>query len=106
MKTYLITIKHDNGTLAVQTTATDRYAAISNVMQSEGCPRSAIESAKKINERKTEDYFLLLANYGQGWEEETEEKSKKELRERIKEYRSAAPQYQYKMKFGRRKIKA
>jgi len=58
----------------------------------------------KTYQRKTEDYYLLLANYGQGWEEETKETTYKEIKERAKEYRLNAPMYQYKIKCGRRKI--
>jgi len=55
--------------------------------------------------RKTKDTYILLANYGQGWEEETEETTYKELKERLKEYRQNAPQYSYKGIIKRVKIK-
>lgn len=38
-------------------------------------------------ERKTKDVYILLSNYGYGWEEEIEEDTYKEIRQRIKEYR-------------------
>lgn len=39
--------------------------------------------------------FVLLANYGQGWEDETVEQTHKEIVERLHEYRENAPQYSY-----------
>lgn len=41
--------------------------------------------------------YVLLANYGHGdgWEEETIESTRKEILERLKEYRENAPQYSY-----------
>ena len=54
--------------------------------------------------RKTTDQYQLLANYGQGWEVETTEETRKEIKERLKEYRSNAPMYQYKIKTVRVKI--
>lgn len=43
--------------------------------------------------RKTTDTFVLLVNYGQGYEEETEEQTFKEIKERLKEYRENCPEY-------------
>lgn len=37
-------------------------------------------------QRKTRDIFILMTNYGYGWEEEVAEYSYKEIRERAKEY--------------------
>lgn len=37
--------------------------------------------------RKTKDIYILMSNYGYGWEEELEEDTHKEIRQRIKEYR-------------------
>jgi len=57
-------------------------------------------------ERKTKDEFVLLANYGfgHGYEEEIIEESFKEIKERLKEYRTNAPQYAYTYKKRRVKI--
>ena len=55
-------------------------------------------------QRKTKDEFVLLANYGQGWEEETTEATRKEIFERLKEYRENAGQYSYTYKKRRVKI--
>lgn len=38
-------------------------------------------------ERKTKDIYILMSNYGYGWEEELEEDTHEEIRQRIKEYR-------------------
>lgn len=56
--------------------------------------------------RKTKDTYVLLANYGQGWEEETSENSWREIKERLKEYRENAGQYSYSWKKVREKITA
>lgn len=37
--------------------------------------------------RKTKDNYILLSNYGYGWEEEVIESTYKEIKERLKEYR-------------------
>ncbi len=39
-------------------------------------------------QRKTVDTYILLTNYGDGWNEELEETSRKEIRQRAKEYRA------------------
>ncbi len=56
--------------------------------------------------RKTKDTFILLANYGygHGYEEETEENSYADIKQRLKEYRENAPQYSYTYKKKRVKI--
>lgn len=54
--------------------------------------------------RKTTDEYQLLANYGQGWEVETTEETRAEIKERLKEYRANAPQYSYKTVKKRVKI--
>jgi hypothetical protein len=54
--------------------------------------------------RKTRDEYVLLADYGYGYEEETAEETSKEIRQRLKEYRENAPQYLYKIKVKRVKI--
>jgi len=46
--------------------------------------------------RKTRDEYQMFSDYGQGWEHELSEDTWKEMRERLKEYRSNAPQYRYK----------
>ncbi len=37
-------------------------------------------------QRKTTDTYILLTNYGYGWEEELEESSRREIRQRAREY--------------------
>lgn len=56
--------------------------------------------------RKTKDEYKLLANYGygHGWEIETTEETRKDIKRRYKEYRENAPQYQYKIILKRVKI--
>lgn len=54
--------------------------------------------------RKTKDIFVLLANYGQGFEEEIIEYSYKDIKVRLKEYRENCPQYSFKYKIKREKI--
>lgn len=36
--------------------------------------------------RKTEDLYILMGNYGDSWDEETAEKTRKDIRQRLKEY--------------------
>lgn len=55
--------------------------------------------AKKIN--KFIYGYKISVNYGQGYEYECFETSFREARERIKEYRSNAPQYPVKLSQGR-----
>lgn len=57
-------------------------------------------------QRKTRDVYVLRANYGMGWEDEIEEDSWREMRERLKEYRENAPQYQYRCTRRRERIEA
>ena len=54
--------------------------------------------------RKTKDIFVLLANYGQGFEEEIIEYSYKDIKLRLKEYRDNCPQYRFTYKRKREKI--
>ena len=44
-------------------------------------------------ERKTIDTWELQLNYGCGWEYTLTEYTRKEARERLKEYRECQPQY-------------
>ena len=54
--------------------------------------------------RKTVDTFQLHVNYGQGWEHEITEFSRREIRQRVKEYRENCPQYPVKVISRREKI--
>ena len=54
--------------------------------------------------RKTKDEFQVHGNYGQGWEEVTCEDSRKEARQRLKEYRENDPDHTYKLVCKRVKI--
>jgi hypothetical protein len=51
--------------------------------------------------RKMKDEYQMLSNYGYGWEVECTEDTRKELRQRIKEYRYNAPYGSYKMRVVR-----
>lgn len=48
MKKYKITLKHDNGKINITTMAENEITAISKVMLTEQCPRSAIIKIKVI----------------------------------------------------------
>ncbi len=37
-------------------------------------------------QRKTADTYILLTNYGYGWEEELEESNRRKIRQRAREY--------------------
>lgn len=37
-------------------------------------------------QRRTADTYILLTNYGYGWEEELKETSRKEIKQRAREY--------------------
>jgi len=39
--------------------------------------------------------YILLADYGQGWEEETAEETRRDIIARLREYRENAPQFSY-----------
>jgi hypothetical protein len=54
--------------------------------------------------RRTFDEYQLHINYGQGWEHEISEESRKEAKERIKEYCANCPQYPVKIVVKRVKI--
>ncbi len=43
--------------------------------------------------RKTTDEYRLHVNYGHGWEHEVTEATRREARERLKEYNENCPQY-------------
>ena len=48
-------------------------------------------------QRKTKDEYQLHVNYGQGWEHEISEDSRKAIREQYKTYRENSPQYPLKI---------
>lgn len=54
--------------------------------------------------RKTKDVYILLSNYGYGWEEELEEDTLKEAKEQLKTYSENCPNYQYRLNKKRVKI--
>ena len=47
--------------------------------------------------RLTQDEYTVQGNYGQGWEDVTAESTRKECKERLKEYRENEPQYNHRM---------
>ena len=61
-----------------------------------GIERGWLYGGRLVRQRKTRDEWQLHANYGQGFEHEISEDSWKEMRDRLKEYRENAPEYQYK----------
>lgn len=42
VKTYQVTVKHDNGKVKIRTAATDKDAARNIICSAEGCPDTAI----------------------------------------------------------------
>lgn len=47
--------------------------------------------------RLTRDVWTVQGNYGQGWEDVTAEDTRKECKERLKEYRENEPMYPHRM---------
>ena len=47
--------------------------------------------------RLTRDVWTVQGNYGQGWEDVTAENTRKECKERLKEYRENEPQYSHRI---------
>jgi hypothetical protein len=49
--------------------------------------------------RKTQDEYTVQGNYnsGDGWEDLTSETTRKEAKERLKEYRENEPQYSHRL---------
>ena len=54
--------------------------------------------------RKTRDEYRLYVDYGQGWEHELSEDTRKEIREQVKVYQENCPQYPTKWNKVRVKI--
>ena len=54
--------------------------------------------------RKTKDVYILLSNYGYGWDEELTEDTYQEAKEQLKTYRENCPGAQYKIVKKRVKI--
>jgi Fe-S cluster biogenesis protein NfuA len=52
MKTYVITVSHDHGSIDIQTIAQNIESAISIIMACEGCPRCAIGAWRIIPTKK------------------------------------------------------
>lgn len=48
MNRYRLTLKHDNGTVTLNVSASSEDAAITQVMTVELCPRSAIQRIEKL----------------------------------------------------------
>lgn len=55
-------------------------------------------------QRKTKDEFMVLGNYGQGYEVVTTEDTYKAAREQLKCYNENEPQYSHKIKKRRVKL--
>lgn len=47
--------------------------------------------------RKTKDVYMMMSNYGYGWEEELTEDTYKEAKQQIKTYRENCKNAQYKI---------
>lgn len=54
--------------------------------------------------RKTRDVWEVQGNYGQGWECVTSEESRKDAKERLREYRDNEPMYAHRIKLTRERI--
>lgn len=54
--------------------------------------------------RKTRDVYLIMGNYGSGYEEVTEEETMKDARQMLKCYRENVPQHPHKIVVKRIKI--
>ena len=54
--------------------------------------------------RKTKDVYLIIGNYGYGWEEITEEETRKEAVKQLRCYNENEPQYPHKIMKKRRRI--
>ena len=54
--------------------------------------------------RKTKDIYVLMSNYGYGWEEELTEDTYNEAKEQLKTYRENVKNAQYKIVKKRIKI--
>ena len=54
--------------------------------------------------RKTRDTWQLHVNYGQGWEHEITEDSRREIKDRVAEYRANFPKYPVKVVTKRERI--
>jgi hypothetical protein len=56
--------------------------------------------------RKTSDTWQLWINYGQGWEHEITEDTRREAKTRLREYRENCPQYPVRLRYRRERIEA
>lgn len=54
--------------------------------------------------RKTKDIYILMSNYGYGWDEELTEDTYKEAKEQLQTYRENCPHARYKVVKKRVKI--
>lgn len=53
--------------------------------------------------RKTKDQYIIMTNYGTGWEEESTAESLKEAREQAQEYKATA--YRPQVRIIKRRVK-
>jgi hypothetical protein len=110
---FILTVKHDNGTVKIKNTASSEEAAINNVMTAEGCPRRAIISvskSKNINEgfddndddRESLGYFLSFNNDDIYWQWINEEISSQEAINMVYELDGIEydPNVNYKTEYG------
>lgn len=101
MKNFVLTFKKKPEEGKKRTRFIDRVIKAQNIQEAEQLSKflqvpKGFEFVKACKyTRKTVDEYILLADYGQGWEEETTEQSLFEICERKSEYESNAPQYQY-----------
>lgn len=54
MKTYRLTINHDNGTFKIKTAASSKEQAINIVCEAENCPPGAIDKVERVLEYRHE----------------------------------------------------
>ena len=59
MAEYVLTVKHDNGTTNIKTTASSEDAAKKKIMAAEGCPETAITSIKMTKKLEEESQSII-----------------------------------------------
>ena len=50
-----------------------------------------------MHQRKTKTIYVVQGDYGQGWEDVTEENTRKEAADRLKEYRDNMTEYPHQL---------
>jgi len=63
MKTYILTLKHDNGTVKIRVFADSIQGAINAVTKAENCPECAIINIKVLTNNKTDMKKYIIYAY-------------------------------------------